>query len=237
MRHKPALNLVQLHRIPIFEQLRWEEALLRADDQNWCLINVGSPPAIVMGISGQAEELVDLRLLQQQPIPLIRRFSGGGTVVVDEETLFVTFICKADDIPIQPFPHSILQWTERFYQPVFSPHPFELRENDYVIGDLKFGGNAQSICKGRWLHHSSFLWDYQVEWMRYLRIPKRMPAYRDGRSHADFLCCLKDHFPSKEVLRQQIFGQLASLFDLHEREAHELNPFLEKPHRKSLTHL
>jgi lipoate-protein ligase A len=26
-------------------------------------------------------------------IPVIKRFSGGGTVIVDENTLFVTFVC------------------------------------------------------------------------------------------------------------------------------------------------
>ena len=34
-----------------------------------------------MGISGKPEELVNLDRLS---IPLIKRFSGGGTVVVDE---------------------------------------------------------------------------------------------------------------------------------------------------------
>ncbi|PWZ24373.1 hypothetical protein Zm00014a_034362, partial [Zea mays] len=42
----------------------------------------------------------------------------------------------------------------------------------------KFGGNAQSITKNRWLHHMSFLWDYDVKNMDYLKIPKRAPEYR-----------------------------------------------------------
>ncbi len=46
-------HLLQLQNMPILEQLRLEEALLRADDRNWILINRGSPPAIVMGISGK----------------------------------------------------------------------------------------------------------------------------------------------------------------------------------------
>ena len=40
---------------PILEQLQLEEALFRADQRNWCLLNSGSPPAIVMGISGLPE--------------------------------------------------------------------------------------------------------------------------------------------------------------------------------------
>lgn len=49
---------------------------------------------------------------------------------------------------------------------------------DYVFGNRKFGGNAQSITKGRWVHHTSFLWDYEMMNMFYLKLPKRAPDYR-----------------------------------------------------------
>jgi lipoate-protein ligase A len=49
---------------------------------------------------------------------------------------------------------------------------------DYVFGDRKFGGNAQSIIKNRWIHHTSFLWDYDVRNMAYLKLPSRVPQYR-----------------------------------------------------------
>lgn len=49
---------------------------------------------------------------------------------------------------------------------------------DYVFGNHKFGGNAQSITKGRWIHHTSFLWDYEMMNMAYLKLPKRAPDYR-----------------------------------------------------------
>ena len=76
----------------IYEQLLLEEALLRNDSRNFCIVNKGSSPAIVMGISGKAQELVDLAKAQSLQIPIIKRFSGGGTVIVDHNTLFVTFI-------------------------------------------------------------------------------------------------------------------------------------------------
>lgn len=50
--------------------------------------------------------------------------------------------------------------------------------SDYVFGDRKFGGNAQSITKNRWIHHTSFLWDYEVKNMAYLKLPARAPEYR-----------------------------------------------------------
>lgn len=227
------LNLVQLKGVPILKQLQWEEALLRADEQNWCLINEGSLPAIVMGISGKPTEQINTQRLLQAPIPVIRRFSGGGTVVVDENTLFITFICNHSSVSIPPFPPSIMKWTARFYEPLFHPHPFLLRENDYAIGHRKFGGNAQAINKTRWLHHSSLLWDFSLENMDYLLLPPRMPVYREKRSHAEFLCRLKDYWPSLQSFKASLLNQLSCHFALEEKEASELDKVACLTHRQS----
>lgn len=51
-------RLLKLRGVPILRQLQLEEALLRADSANYCIINEGTPePAIVMGISGYAKSL------------------------------------------------------------------------------------------------------------------------------------------------------------------------------------
>jgi hypothetical protein len=34
--------------------------------------------------------------------------------------------------------------------------------SDYVFDNLKFHGNAQSITRNRWIHHISFLWNYDT---------------------------------------------------------------------------
>ena len=47
------VRLLRLRGMPILEQLRLEEALLRATNQNWMVLNDGTPgPTVVMGISG-----------------------------------------------------------------------------------------------------------------------------------------------------------------------------------------
>lgn len=227
-----SLKIVKLKNEFILNQLFLEEALLRADDENWCLINQGSPPAIVLGISSKKEELLDLSLLAEKPIPLIRRFSGGGTVVVDENTFFVTFIMgKTVEVAMQP--QAIMQWTEKLYKPVFSG--FTLRENDYVWGDKKFGGNAQYLRKERFLHHTTFLWDFDAEKMAYLHNPQKAPLYRQKRSHGEFLCTLRPHFPSQEALLDQLLLSLKNHFSVEEIKKEELTSLLQRPHRKSTT--
>lgn len=207
-----AFFLLRLPSFPIRDQLRLEEALLRHTTDNWCIINEGSPLTIVMGISGKEEELVDCAKASREGIPLIKRFSGGGTVIVDENTLFVTFICQKTLHSFAPYPEPIMRWTENLYKRAFNHPSFSLRDNDYALGDKKCGGNAQYIKKERWLHHTSFLWDYQEANMSYLLHPKKTPSYRQGRAHSDFLCKLKETFPCKQTLIDQIVSSLASEF-------------------------
>lgn len=216
------MKLVLLNKVPIFEQLQLEEALLRAGSGNWCLLNRGSPPAIVMGISGVPHELVETC-----DLPLIRRFSGGGCVVVDESTFFVTFI---GDMP-HPTPCKIHRHVEERLQPIFAHLPFQLRENDYVLGDKKFGGNAQYIAKNRYLHHSSLLWRYNPDLMALLKMPTKTPLYRQGRGHFDFLTTLESHFLSLEHLLESFIARLGA----HQLASpQELAEIQSLPHRQAL---
>lgn len=227
------MKILHLKNHSIFEQLQLEEALLRLDTCNYCIINEGSSPAIVMGISGRAEELIDYNKLQQMPIPVIKRFSGGGTVVVDQETLFISFICQKELHDFAPYPEPIMRWTERIYKEAFDLPTFHLRENDYAVGERKCGGNAQYLRKERWLHHSTFLWNYNQELMDLLLHPKKTPKYRQERNHEDFLTCLSEHLPSKSDSIESVKKILTNHYPVQEISLAEVTPFLQEPHRQS----
>lgn len=205
------LRWISLKNVPIFQQLQLEEALLRTTSENFCIVNRGSPPAIVMGISGDPQKLLHVPLVQEHKIPVIRRFSGGGTVVVDPDTLFITWIFSKVDGPVQPFPEPILKWSADLYKDAWKVPGFVLKENDYVIGDKKCGGNAQYIQKDRWLHHTSFLWDYQESSMRYLQMPSKRPVYRQDREHGAFLCRLKE-FRGVISLEEALYAEAVKRF-------------------------
>jgi len=184
-----------------------------------------------MGISGKAEKLLDLDLVKRDNIAVIKRFSGGGTVVIDPLTVFVTLICNAKDCDVAVQPRPILEWTEALYRPLFPS--FALRENDYVFGDKKFGGNAQYIQKRRWLHHTSFLWDYDPEKMNYLLLPEKRPEYRKDRRHVDFLCKLRPLFPKKEMLVETLMEHFQKELKAKKVEFSQIRDVLNSPHRKS----
>lgn len=229
----PSLHYLKLNHVSIYEQLKIEEALFRVDGRNWLILNSGSAPAVVLGISGNAEKMLNLSAVDKSGIPVIRRFSGGGTVVVDSSTLFISFIFQKTDCACQPFPHPIMQWTEGVYRKAIGRSDFALRENDYVLGEFKFGGNAQSIAKDRWVHHTSILWDYRSDMMAHLKLPEKQPCYRSGRPHEAFLCRLKDYLPSTATLFDGILRELSQSYTLIPADPSEIIPILTTEHRRS----
>jgi lipoate-protein ligase A len=264
--------------LSMLERLSIEEALLRHDDRNWAIVGTHDPyphrylnnkhvelPSyidehpnpdclVVMGIGGKPEKMLNIPKVKEDQVMVCKRFSGGGTVVLDASSLWTTFIGRTDDFThVEPYPKSIMQWSaDEVFGPTFdhmSKHHaaaatttprnasktkktlvldtnscsntdqvvrildtsttpssstatvtstelprFSLRENDYVFGERKMGGNAQSIVKGGWLHHTSFLWDYVPAHMEYLRLPDKRPDYRGDRPHEEFLVTLQPYF-------------------------------------------
>lgn len=212
------LNYLFLENTHIYDQLQLENFFLRNKEENYCLVNVGSKPAIVMGVSGKAHEWIHVPQAKKNKIPIIKRFSGGGTVFVDENTLFVSFIFNKKTFDFEPFPEPIHRWAESFYQSVFTMQGFCLKENDYVIKEKKFGGNAQYIRKDRWLYHTTFLWDYKQENMSYLTHPPKAPTYRKQRPHHEFLCTLKEFFKDKQTLIANLETKLNQIFQVNKIE-------------------
>lgn len=237
MNFKPALHLLCLKNYSIYEQLQLEEALLRSTEKNWCIFNHGSPQSIVMGISGKPGELIDVNKVQKEPLPVIKRYSGGGTVIVDSNTLFVSFIFQKEDHDFPCYPEPILRWSEAFYKESLAIPGFHLRENDYVIGEKKCGGNAQYIKKNRFVHHTTFLWDFAQENMEYLLHPPKAPKYRQDRPHHEFLCKLKDHFSSPEDFFASLEMTLQNRYHLESTSPEKLISFLASDHRKATTHI
>ena len=231
----------------MLRQLRLEETLFRANDENWAIVNDGAPRrAIVLGISGKPHRLIDVAAAHEDDVLVIKRFTGGGTVVVDADTQFVSLVMNGDAIPNVPlFPRPLMRWTGDLSggvvgtnddTGVFRDLPnWRLHQDDYVVetrselasndrddrvdrvdarGDeprsfLKVGGNAQSISKTRFVHHTSFLWDFDVATMKkYLAVPEKQPAYRENRAHEAFLAPLSRWMADRNALRDRLPGAL-----------------------------
>lgn len=206
-------HFIHLKETDIEKQLELEQKLLREHTSSFVLINDSPKNAIVMGSSQKPHEVIHLSRAKERRIPIIRRFSAGGCVILDQNSVMVSFILNKKDINDNLYPQSIMNWTKGFYESALGLPSFTLTENDYTIGNHKVGGNAQYIRKDRFCHHTSFLWDYDKSHMDLLCHPPKEPTYRDGRHHFDFLTTLKPHL-TKEAFIDKIRNEFDARFSL-----------------------
>jgi lipoate---protein ligase len=147
---------------------------------------------VVVGYANKAATEVNLSFCRQMGIPVLRRCSGGGTVLQGPGVLNYSLLLRIDDSrPCHSIPSTNRYILERHRDTLASLMlaPVECRgQTDLAIGGLKFGGNAQRRRRRFLLFHGSFLLHLDISMVeKALPQPSRQPDYRVNRSHADFL--------------------------------------------------
>jgi lipoate---protein ligase len=147
--------------------------------------------AIVLGASCRIGDDVRIDACRADGIPIWRRSSGGGTVVVGPGVVCVTVILPESAAPgltaVDQAHGYVLDWLARAIRQAGPPVTVAGR-GDLVLFDRKCGGSAQRRLKHWFMVHCSILNDFPIERIvRYLAIPRRQPEYRQGRDHHDFL--------------------------------------------------
>jgi lipoate-protein ligase A len=144
--------------------------------------------AVVLGAGGRITSEADEVACRADGVPLARRSSGGGTVVLGRGCLLYSLVLACDRqsgmSAISSSYRLILGTVARSLGP-------EVRcagTSDLCLAGRKFSGNSQKRKRSYFLHHGTILYDFAIdEVARYLPSPPREPEYRAGRTHADFL--------------------------------------------------
>ncbi len=181
------------------ENLACDEALL-----DWCESGEGpeclrfweSPePFVVVGYANKVETEVNVPACEARKIPVLRRCSGGGTVVQGPGCVNYTLVLPiTKDGPL----HSIAvanQFIMRRNRAAIdsalrTPHSaIAVRgHTDLAIGEKKFSGNSQRRRKHFLLFHGTFLLNFDLALIGdLLLMPSKEPDYRESRKHSDFL--------------------------------------------------
>jgi len=166
--------------------------------------------AVVLGRFGDAANDVFEAHCQHDGVPMIRRFSGGGAVVVGRGCMNFTVVFA---LPLYPeladVAHSFRMVLQGIGDALAVDGLLLAGGTDLVIGTRKVSGNAQRRGRRALLHHGTVLYDFDpMLAARYLREPRRQPAYRERRSHSDFMGCLP---VPREVLTARLSKALAAL--------------------------
>lgn len=201
------LPLVEVTLPTLAENLALDEALLlhAEDDPRGCCLRLWevSEFAVILGRSNSVAAEVRIENCRRDDVPILRRCSGGGAVVIGPGCLCFSLV-----LPIAPEQHlhDIPAVTAAILKRIvaaFSPHlpnVVACGTSDLAIGNRKVSGNSQRWLRRSMLHHGTLLYGFPLERVsRYLRMPERQPDYRAQREHGEFVTNLP--LPCEELRR------------------------------------
>src|SRR5262249_30130806 len=124
-------------------------------------------------------------------VPIVRRASGGGTVLLGPGCLCYSLVLSYERGPaLREITPSYVYILDRVHESLAGllPSIEQAGTSDLADAGLKFSGNAQQRKRNYLLHHGTLLYDFDLSRIgRYLRMPGRQPEYRGRRGHASFL--------------------------------------------------
>jgi lipoate---protein ligase len=172
---------------------------------------------VVAGNSSRLAEEVHLDACAQHRVPVLRRCSGGAAILtgpgclmyavilsyqqrphlrsIDQAHRFVldtiaTALNRALQLPL-PLGEGGDESAVRNLPPTayrLPPTVARAGISDFVLGNKKFSGNSLRCKRNYFLYHGTLLYRFPLEKIsEFLKMPSRQPAYRQHRSHADFL--------------------------------------------------
>lgn len=151
-------------------------------------------PVVVLGSGCRIAEDVHEANCASDNVPILRRSSGGGTVLWGRGCLLFSVVLNYDRSPqlleIGPSYAYILEHIIAAVRDVV-PGLVQAGISDLAVDGRKCSGNAQQRKRRYLLHHGTLLYDFDLAQVgRYLRLPPRQPDYRAQRDHTAFLCNL-----------------------------------------------
>jgi lipoate-protein ligase A len=190
------------------EDLALEEAIQEALEKGaapptW-RIWAARRPAIVLGTGQRASLEINPAAAAAENIPILRRHSGGGAVLIGpgvwQYSAFLPFaelpgsetISGAMRSALRPVLHVLCAWGASVRLEGLS----DVAVNEGEAGFRKIAGNAQARKRVSVLVHGTLLAD--PDWRllsALLRFPSAAPEYRAGREHREFLVGLTELRP------------------------------------------
>lgn len=172
-------------------------------------------PFVVLGVSSRIRLDVDVEACMRDRVPILRRASGGGTVLQGPGCLSFAVVVSLRVRPELEDLRRSYRWVLDRVASALGTGEIEIAgTSDLAIGTRKISGNAQKRTRHVLLHHGTILHRFDLASVeRWLRHPPKAPAYREGRAHADFVENL--NLDATEIRRRltQAFEATSGRFD------------------------
>lgn len=190
--------------------------------------------SVVLGSGNDESKEVNLEACTALGIPILRRYGGGGTVVLYPGCVVISVGCWVKDqfsnnLYFSMINRAVILSLARQW-PVFSGLA-QAGISDIVMGDKKVGGTSLFRSRNYLLYQASILVNLDARLIeRVLRHPTKEPDYRHRRSHEDFLIGLSG-IDGTISTAQQVVGALEACFldvFINELRTHLVTPIGEQ---------
>lgn len=145
---------------------------------------------VVVGYGNRIHTEVNAVACEAKGIPVLRRCSGGGTVLQGPGCLNYALIAPAEGpmATITGANRHIMEAHQRIFTELLGQPVHTQGITDLAVGARKFSGNAQRRKRNWLLFHGTCLLDMDIPLIESLLCqPSLEPDYREGRSHEAFL--------------------------------------------------
>jgi len=179
-------------KVGVHRQLDAELALLEAVETrpSGVLSHVwqADRPVVVVGRHGRIAADVFEEACRADDVAIVRRGSGGGTVVLNEGcvnyAVVLSLASRPELIDVAASFRFILETIAR----ALEIDRLSIAGTDLLLNGRKVSGNAQRRGRRAFMQHGTLLYQFDPAIAtRYLKEPARQPAHRDGRRHTEFL--------------------------------------------------
>lgn len=221
------------------ENLAVEEALLDACEATGgddVLRFWESPETFaVVGYANRVATEINVTACREQSVPILRRCSGGGTVLQGPSCLNYALILRITaDGPLRNITAANQFIMERNRAAIESLFPGSQTPNtrtqvavrghtDLTLNGRKFSGNSQRRKKNYLLFHGTFLVNFDLARItKLLRMPSLEPDYRAHRQHEDFVGNLNVPRETIKAALRQAWAANENLLDHPEAETRRL---------------
>ena len=147
---------------------------------------------VVVGYANKVATEVNQATCEARGIPILRRSSGGGTVLQGPGCLNYTLVLRIEaNGPLHSISAANRFIMERNRAALESLLQRQVKvdgHTDLAINGLKFSGNSQRRRRRFLLFHGTFLLDFDIPLIEaLLSPPSKQPDYRRNRRHTEFL--------------------------------------------------
>lgn len=175
--------------------LALEEALLDACEEGGAeVLRFWESPEyfVVVGYANKVETEVNVAACRERNVPILRRCSGGGTVLQGPGCLNYSLVLNFETEPeLQTIPGAncfIMRRNAEALRKSLGLSAEVCGITDLAVGDLKVSGNAQRRKRRALIFHGTFLLSFNLQLVsELLRSPSKEPDYRAGRAHGKFI--------------------------------------------------